>query len=349
QMPEPEGLNTAREQRFQAEAVKRELDQRLRELHERATFIKGQVKRLREQPGALTDGENSSAECECGQPLAAALEGGCPLAERRSLKGKALPDPAVTIELLEKTLQAESLRLTATQAELEAQNHMVEASRQAVLAETRAFDAQRGKLARESAEFRTLAEEASHAIADRAAARDLEESLIDLDQQIRRSQLFQTAIRERQSATLSTFSGTFSRITRAILGSEIDGSIRFHGRQIRPTLVHGIDLTSAALETLKIICFDLAALISGIEGNSLHPRLLIHDGPREADMDVELYQRLFLLAARLEQSFQNAPPNFQYIVTTTEPPPVSLQGAPWLIEPVLDASHATGKLLGEDF
>lgn len=159
----------------------------------------------------------------------------------------------------------------------------------------------------------------------------------------------QAAIREKQSATLSDFSDTFARVTRAVLGDDVQGSIKFRGRQIRPTLVHGIDLTSAALETLKIICFDLAALISGIEGRGAHPRFLIHDGPREADMDAELYQRLFLLAAELEESFDEAPKTFQYIVTTTEPPPHDMRTAPWLIEPILDASTATGKLLGEDF
>ncbi len=134
-----------------------------------------------------------------------------------------------------------------------------------------------------------------------------------------------------------------------MLGDDVEGSIRFRGRQIRPTLVHNIDLTSAALETLKIICFDLAALISSVEGQGEHPRFLLHDGPREADMDAELYQRLFLLAAELQDANGSAPANFQYIVTTTEPPPETLQTTPWLLAPVLDATTSGGKLLGEDF
>jgi len=39
---------------------------------------------------------------------------------------------------------------------------------------------------------------------------------------------------------------------------------------------------------------------------------------------------------------------FQYIVTTTEQPPSQCQQAPWLIDPVLDASTPEGRLFGMD-
>ena len=100
---------------------------------------------------------------------------------------------------------------------------------------------------------------------------------------------------------------------------------------------------------MKILAFDLAALISSIEGRGQHPRFLLHDGPREADMASDLYQKLFLLARELEISFgPNRTPNFQYIVTTTEPPPEDLQSPPWRLEPILDASTKQGRLLKED-
>ncbi len=112
---------------------------------------------------------------------------------------------------------------------------------------------------------------------------------------------------------------------------------------------HRGDLTSAAIETLKILAFDFAALISGVEGRGLHPRILIHDGPREADMASDLYQKMFLLVRELEIAFGTArPPSFQYIVTTTEHPPDDLQTAPWLIDPILDASTKDGRLLRGD-
>jgi hypothetical protein len=58
---------------------------------------------------------------------------------------------------------------------------------------------------------------------------------------------------------------------------------------------------------------------------------------------------LFLLVREVEIAFGNGgAPSFQYIVTTTEPPPEEMQNAPWRIEPILDASTAAGRLLKED-
>ena len=41
-------------------------------------------------------------------------------------------------------------------------------------------------------------------------------------------------------------------------------------------------------------------------------------------------------------------PAFQYIITTTEPPPSELETVPWLLDPVLDATTPAGRLLGID-
>ena len=129
----------------------------------------------------------------------------------------------------------------------------------------------------------------------------------------------------------------------------IRASVRFYGRRIDPKVNHRGDLTSAAIETLKIFAFDFAALISGVEGRGLHPRRLIHDGPREAGMASDLHQKMFLLVRESEIAFgDRRAPNFQYIVTTTEPPPEELQSAPWRIEPILDASTKEGRLFRED-
>jgi len=39
---------------------------------------------------------------------------------------------------------------------------------------------------------------------------------------------------------------------------------------------------------------------------------------------------------------------FQYIITTTEPPPDDVKTKPWLLDPVLNATEGTGRLLGVD-
>jgi hypothetical protein len=92
-------------------------------------------------------------------------------------------------------------------------------------------------------------------------------------------------------------------------------------------------------------------VVSSIEGRGEHPRFLIHDGPREGDMARVIYERFFLYAAELEAAFPSRDEaNFQYLITTTTPPPKSMrQGSRWLLEPVLDSRKKDKRLLQEDF
>ena len=59
-------------------------------------------------------------------------------------------------------------------------------------------------------------------------------------------------------------------------------------------------------------------------------RFLVHDGPREADIAPDIYERLFLFARQLEQCF-DGDPAYQYVVTTTTQPTADFQRDPWLV------------------
>jgi hypothetical protein len=65
-----------------------------------------------------------------------------------------------------------------------------------------------------------------------------------------------------------------------------------------------------------------------IEGNARLPGLLLHDSPREADLGMSLYERLFKFVRKLEEI--GPAPLFQYIVTTTTEPPKEFRKEPWL-------------------
>jgi hypothetical protein len=56
-----------------------------------------------------------------------------------------------------------------------------------------------------------------------------------------------------------------------------------------------------------------------LEGRTHLPALLIHDSPREADLGISHYHRLFRLVAELERL--SGEPPLQYIITTTTDPP----------------------------
>ena len=77
---------------------------------------------------------------------------------------------------------------------------------------------------------------------------------------------------------------------------------------------------------------------------------LIHDGPREGDMARVIYGRFFRYAVELERLQIAGRCEFQYLITTTTPPPKDmLQGSRWMLDPVLDSRHWDKRLLKEDF
>ena len=276
----------------------------------------------------------------------------CPLAV-----GKALPDEsgrvAVKVERkaedVEKAIEAQKKQLKEVEKQVGVLAEKVKTSQSAWANEQEKFNAVRDKLMERRLQVRGTIRRAIEAKEDDSEAEKLEKSIGILDKEIRKSLDKQTKARQQQKRALSDFSETFDRVTKAVLGVELSASVHFDGRQLATEMNERGDLTSAAIETLKILAFDLAALISGIEGRGFHPRLLIHDGPREADMAADLYQKLFLLVRELEIAFgKSGTPSFQYIVTTTEPPPEDMQLPPWRIEPVLDASTKDGRLFRED-
>lgn len=77
------------------------------------------------------------------------------------------------------------------------------------------------------------------------------------------------------------------------------------------------------MESLKVVAFDIAAMLMSIEGRAGIPAFLIHDSPREADLGESIYHRFFALADRLERMALE--PSFQYIIATTSNPPDDVQ------------------------
>src|SRR5262249_43957802 len=127
-------------------------------------------------------------------------------------------------------------------------------------------------------------------------------------------------------------------VVRALLGDHVEARVEVKSRRIELRVEDRGERDGAAMATIKLLAFDLAALKLGIDGHGQYPGLLVHDGPREADMDGRIYERLFLYAKRLEEEAISGAPAFQYIVTTTAPPPKEMQKQPFTLEPLLDAS-----------
>lgn len=136
-----------------------------------------------------------------------------------------------------------------------------------------------------------------------------------------------------------------NELTRALMSDEAFG--KFSSRdEDRPfqLSVHG----GEAYRVLEVLLGDLACLLDSAATGSAFPGLLIHDCPREADMSAGLYEAFLLLAERVEREAYGDSAPFQYIVTTTTPPPESLRQLPCLRE-TLDPSTDDGLLFRRRF
>jgi DNA repair exonuclease SbcCD ATPase subunit len=288
---------------------------------------------------------------KCAVPLSIALRT-CPLAQQYNVLDftsaqalqsveKQIPLWATQVSAMERSVQEQeaavrTLRTSLTSAEakrLAARDRLREAERTSIEQEERlrALRRQTTQL-QESEELRRKTVSRLEAI-----RREIRISADQLD-----------ALRKRLKDRLSDLSALFQDILQAVLGQEVTAAIEPYAEEIRLTVSYHGSRTSAATETIKILAFDIACMLLSVEGHGGHPRFLVHDSPREADMSRDIYHRFFLYMKELEGRYTGGlSPSFQYIITTTEQPPEGLSSAPWLVA-ALDASTPKGRLLGVD-
>jgi hypothetical protein len=131
--------------------------------------------------------------------------------------------------------------------------------------------------------------------------------------------------RSRARAAIRTLEERYQGIMAAWLPDGVEGTVKLDGNGLKvdAQFAGRGEVSTAALDSLKIVAFDLAALHMAVEEKADLPAFLVHDSPREADLDGQLYERLFGLLHQWEESAET--PCFQYIVTTTTAPPIELQ------------------------
>jgi hypothetical protein len=120
----------------------------------------------------------------------------------------------------------------------------------------------------------------------------------------------------------------FDFFVRRLVTPKARGRIAFDKSGLRLAIELGGERSTSAIESLKVVAFDLAAMCVSMEGETHLPAFLIHDSPREADLGLSAYHRLFDLVRGLEDVSER--PLFQYIITTTTRPPAALARMPWL-------------------
>jgi hypothetical protein len=137
-----------------------------------------------------------------------------------------------------------------------------------------------------------------------------------------------TRYRESSSAIIARLSDWFDAVLRELVPGDIRGSAKLDGNGLKLSVELGGLRSTVAIDSLKVVTFDLAVLAMSLERSLFFPGMLIHDSPREADLSEAIYKRLFVFVDKLER--YGPAPLFQYILTTTTAPPEHYQTSPWL-------------------
>ncbi len=153
-----------------------------------------------------------------------------------------------------------------------------------------------------------------------AAAKGLDEArVVEKREKEAQKLIFAQKNEHLTSYSTSALSKWFDVLVKRILAPEATGEVALDGKGLHAAIEWRGRRRSVALNSLRIVLFDLAAMLCAAEGTSSAPAFLLHDSPREGDLDPWTYARLFETAFALGQEEESAP--FQYIVTTTTEPP----------------------------
>jgi len=151
-------------------------------------------------------------------------------------------------------------------------------------------------------------------------------------------------LREQHRDAMSKFNELFNYVSKGFLGADTTAQINLTGKGLEAKVQVG----GLAMASLKAVVFDLAALLLSIEGRSHLPAFLIHDSPREADLGLSFYHRLFRFVRELENVSSNSQPTFQYFITTTTEPPKEMVSGKCLVA-TLNGSDPEKRLLKQNF
>lgn len=328
------------EAKEQVEVLKRALAG----VEERIPVIKELIRRIKgERPGISVEiGNRETPLCPiCDVPIDRALAEGCKLSHK-------LPDLAAAKQRMEENTQSlaeQENRLGHDQSEQDQLSQALPAAQShADAMRLRVREVERVRDARSDVWLKTrgLIEEANRLEEMLFSQEAKHASAAALTVEIEKKRAGTVAFRDAQADVFNRLSIFFDAIVGEIVGPNAGGKVSLDGNGLKLSVELGGDRSTAAIDSLKVIAFDLAVMCMGIEGDTHLPAFLIHDSPREADLGLSVYHRLFHLVRNLEQA--GSQPLFQYIVTTTTRPPDGLQEKPWLCES-LGGSPAAMRLM----
>ena len=319
----------------------------LREIETRIPILEKLIQSTESQlPGLGAQVFSASGEplCPvCEVPIEKALADGCDLSSQRA----DLPLLRLRYHQLEDQLASDRIALAADRENrIRVEQDLGDVVRD-VAQRRQILDAAENARDTHSAAWfkaRHLIDEASR-LRDLLAEGGQEQANMDaLDVQIEEKRERLSAFRDEQAQVFQTLSNFFDGIVGELVHGAT-GSVKLDGNGLKLSVDFGGDRSTAAIDSLKVVAFDLAVMCMSIEGSIRLPAFLVHDSPREADLGLSVYHHLFAAVQSLEPDEET--PLFQYIVTTTTPPPQQFKKKPWLVE-TLRGTPAEARLLKQD-
>ncbi len=259
-----------------------------------------------------------------------------------------LPDPLRADRIRDYTLRTEELQreMAATTATRDQQAAAVREATDRYHRERSEYRTATEGIRRLIARYNWMAEQLTALEAGRAQIEQLERQIPAMRNEEARLERQREARSRRRADGVRELNSIFRYVTTALLGREAGGLVLNLSVGLAPRADEASGEACGTAGT--VIGFDLTCLVASVCGRGRHPRFLIHDSPREADMHDLIYRNLFLLIRSLEEHFPGQPPAFQYIITTTTPPPSEVLSEPY-IRLTLCAQPVEGRLLAMGF
>jgi len=278
----------------------------------------------------------------------AAVAAGCPGAPPAHKPGERDPNREARVEQLSHTLSALDDQIRAEHGELSRLDREAAEAKGAYAKALKQREGHIDKIGQDIGRWTALTEQAAQYAEGLQERARLEKAVASKQKDADASLEAQKQARLKHEKKRRQLSEHFASAVQAMLGSEAGGSVEIDANRVYPKTTEDVAASGAALGTSTVLGFDIACLMASVTGLGYHPRLLLHDSPREADLEEAIYHRLFHLVASLEAAFKGREPSFQYIVTTTTPPPPELDSGPY-VRLRLDAREDAGCLLGIHF
>ena len=340
-------LDEARRNLQDARSTLRNIELRAAELDVRLPLEEKLLAQMSSEIPGLSAAAQSAASLVCPiceVPIDTALAEGCKLSHK-------LPDQAqcrARLEAKREEIHTQKNEIAGISAEIGAlKPEIALASQKARQAEDRVERLEKAADARNTSwrtatrgveDVQRAAEIVDEVARAEAAIRKLEDALQGTREQLR-------GFEDKQAKAIGAVSQKFSAIIRRLLGDDAKGFVRLTGKGLEIAVEAGGDRRTAAIQSLKVLAFDLACLCLSVEGRTRIPAFLIHDSPREADLGQTIYDKHFRLLRELEEELAGG--TFQYLITTTTRPPLDINKGPWQ-RLVLRGAPGRERLLGRD-